>query len=71
MNERELRIHVNGEPHRFSAPCSVASLLDQLSLGKRRIAVAINHDVIPRSTFEAQQIQDGDRIEILEAVGGG
>jgi sulfur carrier protein len=49
----------------------VARLIDVLDLRDRRVAVAINRDVIPRSDFATYCLQQNDHIEILEAVGGG
>lgn len=66
-----LSIAINGEPRDVERGCSVRALLDQLGLGDRRVAVAINRDVVPRSGYDRTTISDGDRIEILEAVGGG
>ena len=67
----ELSLTVNGEPQAVPQRCTVRQLLGILDLDGRRIAVAINRDVVPRSAFETQHLADGDRIEILEAVGGG
>jgi sulfur carrier protein len=67
----ELSLFVNGEAQRIAAPCSVSGLLSRLSLEARRIAVAVNGDVVPRSGFAGHTLATGDRIEILEAVGGG
>jgi sulfur carrier protein len=66
-----LELTVNGEIREVDSPCTVQSLLDQLALGARRVAVAINRDVIPRSSFPSHELAAGDRVEILEAVGGG
>jgi len=66
-----LRVQVNGEPRDLPQACSVADLLAQLDLIGRRVALALNREVVPRSTYADVMIQDGDRIEILEAVGGG
>jgi len=49
----------------------LARLIDVLDLGDRRVAIAINRAVIPRSSFATYTLQQDDRIEILEAVGGG
>lgn len=62
---------VNGQPREVDLPCSVQELLRTLSIGDRRVAVAINRNVIPRSTFASHQLTAGDRVEIIEAVGGG
>jgi thiamine biosynthesis protein ThiS len=66
-----LSIHVNGGERSVPAGCSVAELLGLLGLGERRLAVAVNRDVVPRSAFAARRLSPGDRVEILEAVGGG
>jgi len=67
----ELSVFVNGERHHVPAPCTVSALLGRLALGTRRIAVAVNRDVVPRSAFAGRELASGDRVEILEAVGGG
>jgi sulfur carrier protein len=62
---------VNGEPREVEAGCTVARLLEVLGLAGRRVAVAVNRDVVPRSAFASRELWPGDRVEILEAVGGG
>ena len=49
----------------------MAELIDALGLETRRIAIAVNRDVVPRSAFTTHQLAADDRVEILEAVGGG
>ncbi len=66
-----IAVQVNGEPHTLPEGCTVADLVERLGLTGRKIAVAIDRDVVPRSRFAEQVLSDGDRIEILEAVGGG
>ena len=66
-----LELMVNGERREVSNPCTVQALLEQLALGAQRVAVAINRDVVPRSSFAKRTLASGDRVEILEAVGGG
>ncbi len=68
---RELPLTVNGEPLCVPPRCTVEQLLDRIGADGRRIAVAVNRDVVPRSTFGARELTAGDRVEILEAVGGG
>ena len=70
MNSRNSVI-VNGEATDVPHECTVAGLLEQLQLSGRRVAVALNRDVVPRSAFAITQIATGDQVEILEAVGGG
>ena len=71
MSDDELELLVNGEPLLVPRNCTVEQLLATLRMGERRVAVAINRGVVPRSTFETQHLTAGDRVEILEAVGGG
>ena len=66
-----IQLCVNGAARTVTADCTVAGLIDELGLAGRKIAIAVNHDVVPRSSFDAHVLTPGDRIEILEAVGGG
>ena len=68
---RGLELLVNGEPRSVAAGCTVEALVRELGLERRRIAVAVNRDVVPRSGYDVQLLAAGDRVEILEAVGGG
>jgi sulfur carrier protein len=67
----ELKLSVNGDPHTLGPPCTVANLLEMLEMSGRRVAVAVNRVVVVRSRYKEAELADGDRIEILEAVGGG
>ncbi|MCH7599281.1 MAG: sulfur carrier protein ThiS [Myxococcales bacterium] len=64
-------ISVNGDPREVPEGCTLDQLLGMLDLRDRRVAVAINRGIVPRARYAASVIADGDRIEILEAVGGG
>ena len=68
---RAVPIEVNGVPREVAAETGLADLLALLGLAERRVAVAINSAVVPRSAYAAQRLGAGDRVEILEAVGGG
>jgi sulfur carrier protein len=72
--EIALQLEINGEARGFAAaeaPESVETLLERLHLGGKRVAVAVNRVVVPRSRYPEIELANGDRIEILEAVGGG
>ncbi len=62
---------VNGVAWTLALPCTVTSLLEQLEMAGKRVAVSVNRSVIPRSRHGEAIVHGGDRIEILEAVGGG
>lgn len=66
-----VRLLVNGDPHRVPSDSTVAELIDALGLETQRIAIAVNRDVVPRSAFATHRLAADDRVEILEAVGGG
>ena len=64
-------ITVNGKPRTLAAPVTFEKLLEELALAGRRIAVERNGDIVPRSRFAEEQVANGDRIEVVVAVGGG
>ena len=64
-------VHVNGEGRAVAAGTTVADLLGELGLAGRKVAVAVNRSVVPRTGHASRILEAGDRIEILEAVGGG
>ncbi len=64
-------ITVNGEERRFEGPMTVAGLLASLELQPRKIAVERNLEIVPKSLFEDTALSDGDKIEIVQFVGGG
>ena len=66
-----VNLRVNGEPQIVATGCTVEGLIGLLGFGQRRVAIAVNRDVIPRSAFATHRLGPGDRVEILEAVGGG
>ncbi len=66
-----MQFEFNGEVQEATAPLNVRALLDRLELTERRVAVAVNDEVVPRSRFESVEIRDGDRVEVIQAVGGG
>jgi sulfur carrier protein len=66
-----LSVCVNGEARALAAGASIADLIGALGLGGRKLAVAVNREVVPRARHALHRLRDGDRVEILEAVGGG
>ncbi|MEE9281631.1 MAG: sulfur carrier protein ThiS [Myxococcota bacterium] len=66
-----MRFELNGESQDAPEALSVRELLERFGLEKRRVAVAINAEVVPRSQFERAEIHEGDHIEVIQAVGGG
>lgn len=65
------QIVVNGTPRPPPRPATLAALVRDLGLEGKRIAVEVNGAVVPRSRHAQTPLADGDRVEIVGAVGGG
>ena len=68
---QKLRITLNGDPFDIDQPLSVTELLNRLAIDPRRVAVEHNLRILKRDAFEATTVEDGDRVEIVNFVGGG
>ena len=66
-----LFITLNGEPFELDSPLSVADLLMKLAIDPRRVAVEHNLLILKRHLYADTLVHDGDRIEIVNFVGGG
>jgi sulfur carrier protein len=67
-----MNVRINGEARALGdAPHSVAALLEGLALAGKRVAVELNGEIVPRSRYAETPLADGDRLEIVGAVGGG
>lgn len=66
-----ISITVNGERREFNAPLNCADLLARLELAGKRVALERNGEIVPRSRYGHEALADGDKLEIVVAVGGG
>lgn len=66
-----MNILLNGSPVALPPGCTVRGLLERESLGDRRVAVEVNGTIIPRGAQAACRLAEGDRVEIVHALGGG
>jgi len=64
-------IFLNGQPHAVDADISLAQLLETAGYAQRRVAVEINREIVPRSAQATRLLREGDRVEIVHAIGGG
>jgi sulfur carrier protein len=62
---------INGESRKFPAPLTVSGLVEALDLTGKRVAVERNGEIVPRSQHTEVRLENGDRLEIVVAVGGG
>ena len=67
-----MRIHLNDTARELPSEATLADLARELGLAVRRgVAVAVNDAVIPRSTWPAHALSDGDRVLVIQATQGG
>lgn len=66
-----IQIQLNGHTHSVPADTSVAELLQLAGYGERRVAVERNGEIVPRSLHAQTRLATGDRVELVQAIGGG
>ena len=66
-----MEIILNGEPRDVADDLSAAGLVELLGLAERRYAMEINGELVPRGAQAGRGLAPGDRVEIVQAVGGG
>lgn len=66
-----MEITVNGEARKIADNANVQQLLHSLEIVGARLAVELNNEIVPRSKFSETALNEGDRIEIVQAIGGG
>ena len=66
-----MNISLNGESRQIENNLLLSELIEQLGFAGKRLAVEINKEIVPKSEHGSYTIQDGDRIEIVHAIGGG
>lgn len=67
-----IQITINGNPRTFDADINtVATLVEKLGLAGKRLAIERNGEIVPKSTFAEVSLKNGDKLEIVGAVGGG
>lgn len=65
-----VRIEVNGEG-RETAAATILALIEELKLDPRKVAVELNLEIVPRSLHATTPVSEGDKIELVQFVGGG
>ena len=68
---RLITLTINGAAHSFEQAMNVAQLVEHLGFTGKRVALERNGEIVPRSQFGAVQLESGDKLEIVVAVGGG
>ena len=66
-----MNIVLNGEQRGLEEALTLHGLIHRLELSGKRLAVEVNEEVVPRSQHADYRLHDGDRVEIVHAIGGG
>ena len=66
-----MHLTINGEPRKFDTPLTVEELLARIGLDARKVAIERNLEIVPKSSYGAQALKDGDKLEIVHFIGGG
>jgi len=66
-----MRVTVNGEERRFDRPLTVAQMLSEMGLDSRKVAVERNLELVPKSQYGTEPVEEADRFEIVHFIGGG
>jgi sulfur carrier protein len=64
-------IDVNGEAREVAQQCTLLDLVGQLELAGQPLALAVNRAVVPRQQWNERRLLDGDKVDIVRAIGGG
>ncbi len=66
-----MRVTVNSEDYDLPEAVTVAELVERVGLADQRIALEVNREIVPRGEYTATKLSEGDRVEIVRAIGGG
>lgn len=66
-----LELKINGEIRQFPLALTVAGLVEELGYAGKRVAIERNGEIVPKGLHSVTQLNSGDQLEIVVAVGGG
>ena len=66
-----MNITLNGEPRSLEEELNLEQLISLLDLENKRLAIELNQDIVPRSEHASTTLNEGDNVEIVQAIGGG
>ncbi len=66
-----ITLQINGVSQTFERNLNVAEIIQRLALAGKKLAIEYNGELVPRSRYGECHVADGDRLEIVMAVGGG
>ena len=66
-----MKLQINGEQRELPAGLTLAALVEHLGMKPDRVAVELNLEIVPRTSWQNIHLKDGDKLEIVHFVGGG
>ena len=69
-----MKLQINGEEREFAnaaVPFTLATLIETLGMKPDRVAVELNRDIVSRARWAETALNEGDRLEVVQFVGGG
>lgn len=66
-----MKIRLNGEVKTVTNDITIRNLIEQMGLTGQRYAVEVNEAIVPRSKHELYTLNEQDKVEIVQAIGGG
>lgn len=66
-----MQVYINGEAQNFNEAITLASLVEKFALNMRKVAIEVNMAIVPRSLYGQTLLCEGDKIEIVQFIGGG
>lgn len=66
-----MNVMLNGDHRELPEQATLQWLIDELGLAGKRLAIEVNEDIVPRSQHGDYHLSDGDRVEVVHAIGGG
>ena len=71
MKNKKIQIYINGKKKNIDINDKLTNILEGFSIKNKLVAIELNEEVVPKSKYKTKKINQNDRIEILELIGGG
>lgn len=66
-----MELVINGKTQTLPEGLNASGLIARLGLQDERLAMEVNREIVPRSSFDSYRFKPGDQVEIVRAIGGG
>ena len=66
-----MKVIINGEEREFEENITLQNVLNELSLDGKVMAAAVNMEIVKQDMWNQYKLNDGDKLELLDFVGGG